>query len=362
MDFDFAARRAKLANIEGVDAIAVVPSANMRYFIGVDFYLMERPIIAIIGKEKSGFIIPKFEIPALSKRPDFDVELFGWTDEEGYVDAFKLAVETMGFDTKTLGIDGLTMRAFEHLALIDAGCTNVVDVKDDLLKIRSIKEKAEVDAIRAAIRISEGALGQLVEWVKPGMTQREISDGLVRLMKEAGADGEAFKSIVQTGTDSALPHGMITDKSFQENDTLLVDFGASLNGYPADITRTFFFGEVDEEMRKIHDIVLQANRAAVAAVKPGVTCGEIDKAARDVITEAGYGQYFRHRTGHGLGAEVHELPQIAANVDVPLEPGMIFTIEPGVYIEGLGGVRIEDDVLVTEDGVEVLTTFPRTSN
>ena len=219
----------------------------------------------------------------------------------------------------------------------------------------------EVDAMRRAIAISEAALRQLLTEVQPGMTEKQIASRLEALMAQGGGDGLAFDTLIQTGPNSANPHGSTTGRALQQGEFLLIDYGCKVDGYPADITRTFCLGTPTAEMQKIYDTVLRANEAAKAAAGPGVPCGDVDRAARQVIEDAGYGEYFIHRTGHGLGLDTHEpVPQIAGNIDYPLEPGMVFTIEPGIYIPGLGGVRIEDNVLVTDTGLEVLTSFPRT--
>jgi Xaa-Pro dipeptidase len=196
--------------------------------------------------------------------------------------------------------------------------------------------------------------------VQPGMSEIAIAEWLVSELKKLGSTGLAFDPLVQTGPNSALPHGDLTDRTLQRDEFLLIDYGGSINGYPADITRTFCLGTPSAEMQKIYDTVLAANAAAKAIAGPGVAMGTVDKAARDVITAAGYGEYFTHRTGHGLGLDTHEpVPQIASGVADLLEPGMAFTIEPGIYVPGLGGVRIEDNVVVTERGVDVLTSYPR---
>jgi Xaa-Pro dipeptidase len=207
--------------------------------------------------------------------------------------------------------------------------------------------------------LSEEALDNLLAWVEPGMSERMIAAKLSVELEAHGSQGHAFTPLVQTGPNSALPHGFLSDRILQRDEFLLIDYGGRYENYPADITRTFCIGTPSEEMQKIYDTVRRANEAAIQAVKPGVTCGEIDKAAREVIEEAGYGQYFIHRTGHGLGLEGHELPQIAAGVEERLQPGMVFTIEPGIYIPNLGGVRIEDNVAVTDSGVDVLTSYPK---
>jgi Xaa-Pro dipeptidase len=175
----------------------------------------------------------------------------------------------------------------------------------------------------------------------------------------AGAENVSFDPIVSGGPNSANPHASPTDRPVRVGEFLLFDWGVYVDGYASDITRTFPVGEMESEMRRIYDLVQEANAAGRAAVKPGATCGEVDAAARRVIELGGYGEYFTHRTGHGLGLQVHEAPFIVAGNERVLEPGMTFTIEPGIYLPGRGGVRIEDDVVVTEEGGESLSTFSR---
>lgn len=359
MDFDFSERQKKLSDIAGVDAVALVPGENMEYFTGLNFHLSERPIVGIFNASGAAFIIPELEVPVLGTRPDLEATVFGWNDKDGYEGAFQEAVAQLGLSDARLGVDGLTMRVFESMTLEKSGANTILDVAKDVLNIRAIKTAGEIEAMRQAIRLSEQALHRLMAWVKPGMTEQAIAAELTRLLQEEGSGGLSFGALVQTGPNSALPHGKVTERALEKGDFLLIDFGGTYQKYPADITRTFCLGQPTEEMQKIYDTVLAANRAAVAVAKPGVTCGAVDKAARDVIEAAGYGEYFIHRTGHGLGMSVHELPQIAAGVEDVLEPGMVFTIEPGIYVPGLGGVRIEDNVTVTETGLDVLTEYPR---
>lgn len=359
---NYAQRQEKLRQIAGLDAVLIVPGANMRYFTGLDYFLSERPIIALFTPDGAlSFIVPQLEVPQLNARPDLEVRAFGWTDTEGYRGAFRQAIEELGLRGKTLGVDGFTMRVSEWLAFLDVDPSlRVKPVERDIIKIRAIKTPEEINLMRQANRLSEAALDNLLRWVQPGMTERQIA---ARLSDELGAQsctGLAFESLVQTGPNSALPHGSTTDRVLQRDEFLLIDFGGSLEGYPADITRTFCLGTPTAEMQRIYDTVLAANEAGKAAAGPGVTMGAVDKAARDVIEAAGYGEYFIHRTGHGLGLDTHEpIPQIAAGVEDRLEPGMVFTVEPGIYIPGLGGVRIEDNIAITDSGAEVLTVYPR---
>ena len=340
---NYAERQEKLRGIRGVDAVALVPGANMVYFTGLHFHLSERPIIALFTPDGGvAVIMPELELPQLDARPDLAARRFVWTDEAGFEGAFEEAVAGLGLRGRTLGVDGMTMRVSEWLAFERADETlRVKPLERDLIAIRAKKTAGEVDAMRRAVRLSERALERVLSAVEPGMTERAIAARLTEALRAEGSEGEAFGSLVQTGPNSALPHGGVSDRALQEGEFLLLDFGGTVQGYPADITRTFCLGAPSEEMKKIHDAVLRANRAAVSAAGPGVPMGEVDRAARRVIEDAGYGPRFIHRTGHGLGLEVHEpIPQIAAGVADLLEPGMVFTIEPGVYVPGLGGVRM----------------------
>lgn len=362
MEVDYKARQERLREIAGVDTVIIVPGASMIYFTGLRFHLSERPVLALFTPDGNlSFIIPELEVPKLRERPDLEARAFAWTDTDGYEGAFESALKDLGLQGGTLGVDGLTMRVTEWLTFqnIDSSL-KVKPVERDLIHIMSRKMPDEVEAMRRAVQISEKALENLMGWVRPGMTEREIAGRLGEELAALGSEGIAFEPLVQTGPNSALPHGMLTDRALQADEFLLIDYGGAISNYPADITRTFCLGKPTDEMRKIYDTVLRANEAARKVSGPGVAMGAVDKAARDVITEAGYGQYFIHRTGHGLGIGGHEMiPQIAAGVEDLLEPGMAYTIEPGIYIPNLGGVRIEDNVVVTETGIDVLTSYPR---
>lgn len=362
MQIDYQARLRKLRNTIDADVVAIVSGTNMEYFTGLHFHLSERPTIAFVHKNGLSLIVPKLEMLKVTNRPDLEIQAFDWSDSDGYEDAFKSAMSEPAIGEKSrLAVDGMTMRVFEWLALVKGGAKldTSIDAGEDLLWMRSRKSSEEVALIQEAVNLSEEALRRTIEWAKPGMTELEIAKKLNDECNILGAEGFAFDSTVLTGENSALPHGSPGKRKLGENEFLLIDFGGKKQGYPADITRTFCLGEPGEQMREIHEAVLQANLAAQAFAKPGVTCHEVDKVARDVIKEAGYGDYFRHRLGHGLGLDTHELPNIAENNHVKLEEDMVFTIEPGVYLPGVGGVRIEDDVVVTEDGIRSLTSFPR---
>ena len=196
--------------------------------------------------------------------------------------------------------------------------------------------------------------------LRVGQTEREIAAEIVVQTLRAGSDAELpFTPIVASGPNSALPHASASDRALQPGDLLTLDWGASKAGYFSDLTRTFAVGEVSQELKTLYELVRQANAAAQAATRPGQACAEVDRAARRVIEAGGYGPYFVHRLGHGLGLEAHEDPSMHDHNETSLAPGMTFTVEPGIYVPGLGGVRIEDDVVVTAGGVESLSSYPR---
>ncbi|TVR21571.1 MAG: aminopeptidase P family protein [Anaerolineaceae bacterium] len=362
MSFNYIARNQRMADrLESADvvAVALVPGANMRYFTGVAMHPSERPTVVLLGADKRAVIVPQLEMPVWeSACRELDIEPFVWTDAGGFASAFKAAVAALGCDGCRLGVDGREMRVFEYLALEATGAA-LIDVAADLLAIRAIKTPEEVDAIRRAIDISQRALERTIDAIRPGLSERTIADKLERHLREMGAEGLAFETLVQTGVNSAVPHGHVSERIWRAGELLLIDFGGLWAGYPADITRTFCAGEPDVTTGDIYRTVLEANRAAIAQCAPGRKAGEIDRAAREVIERAGYGQYFTHRTGHGMGLAVHEQPDIAPDNDTILQAGMVFTIEPGIYLPHLGGVRIEDNILITPDGAEVLTNYPK---
>ncbi|MCU0513237.1 MAG: Xaa-Pro peptidase family protein [Anaerolineae bacterium] len=359
MTIDYQARLQKILDTVAADAVAFVPGANMLYFTGLHLHLSERPTIALLTRQGLFFIMPYLEMLKLEQRPDLAAQGFAWSDTDGYAGAFQQAAALLR--GQRLAVDGMTMRVFEWLALAQAGVdvSQAVDAGQALLGIRAIKTPQEIAWLKRANEIAESALAATLARVQPGMTERQIATVLNDALNAAGSEGPAFGTIVLTGPKSALPHGSPDERVLGADEFLLIDFGALHHDYPSDITRTFCLGTPSAEMRRIYEAVYRANAAARAIARPGITCGAVDAAARHEIIAAGYGDYFTHRTGHGLGLSGHELPQVAAGVETVLQPGMVFTIEPGIYLPHLGGVRIEDDMVVTETGCESLTTFRR---
>lgn len=251
----------------------------------------------------------------------------------------------------------LSLAAWQQAAAALPGAVPV-DLGPVLTGLRLVKDESELGALQAAADLLNPALEQVLAQVRPGVTERQLARRLRDALEEAGADGLSFAPLVLGGPNSALPHGHPGDRPLAHGDLLLCDFGARKGGYCSDMTRTFAVGEFTARAMEIYGVVLEACKAGVAAVGPGARCGEVDAAARRVIEQAGYGRYFIHRTGHGLGLDVHEPPYLAPGSQTTLEPGHVVTVEPGIYIPGFGGVRIEEAVAVTGTGRKVLTTFP----
>lgn len=228
-----------------------------------------------------------------------------------------------------------------------------------LESLREIKDEKEIETIQEAIKITEYAFQEILNFIKPGVTEIEVANRLDFLMREKGATSVSFDTIVASGKRSAMPHGVASHKEIEQGDMITIDFGCYYNGYVSDMTRTFALGDPGEELKKIHQIVLDAQLKVNEAAKPGVTGKELDAVARDYITEKGYGDAFGHSTGHGIGLEVHENPGINFRNEKPLVEGNVITNEPGIYIPGLGGVRIEDDLLITKDGNRNLMTVTK---
>jgi Xaa-Pro dipeptidase len=343
----------------GLDALALVPGPNLFYVTGLSFHLSERPIVALFPRKgRPAIVLPELE--AVKVEEGSEMVAFPYTDEEGHRDAFRRACGALDLAGATVGAEGLRMRLLEAQLL--ERCTNggrLVTAEDVMTNLRMMKDAYELEQMRSAIAITEAALKGTVDQVEAGMSEREVASLLSAELLRGGGDELAFSPIVVAGPNAALPHAVPGDRLIETGEPIIIDCGASFGGYLADITRTFVIGELNDELSHVFGVVRAANAAGRAAVGPGVPAEAVDRAARAAIEGAGYGEYFIHRTGHGLGLDVHEPPYIVAGNGRPLEPGMTFTVEPGVYLPGRGGVRIEDDVLVTKDGRENLVTIPK---
>ncbi len=345
-----------------LDALVLNPGPTMAYASGLSFHLMERPVIFVVPAEgRPALILPEFERTKGEASP-LKPTLFTYAEDPASRAAtFQAAARQLGLPGRRVGVEPLRMRVFE-LRLLEAAVrgTQFLSAEEVITAVRVAKDEAEVNSMRRAVRVAEAALQATIPLLKPGMTEREAASELTIQLLRAGSDSELpFPPIVASGPNSALPHAVPTDRRLQTGDMLVIDWGATVDGHISDLTRTLAFVPIDPELARVHAIVLEANQAGRAAVRPGIACAEVDRAARQVIEAAGYGQFFTHRTGHGIGMEAHEPPYIRGDNEEMLVAGMTFTIEPGIYLPGRGGVRIEDNVVVTPQGSECLSSGPR---
>lgn len=346
----------------GLDSVILNPGPTLNYLTGLNFHLMERPVVLLFAKDQDpAIVLPELELQKVANLP-YKLQVFSYPENPSEWDAaFRKAVQALGLDGKRIGVEPRQLRLLEFRH-VKSGApeADFPDASDVLSQLRLRKDKAEVEAMRHAVKIAQDALEATIPSIKIGMTEKELSSELVVQLLKHGSDSEMpFAPIVSAGPNSANPHASPTERKLQQGDLLVVDWGAAHAGYISDLTRTFAVGEVDAEYEKIHKIVQEANAAGRAAAKPGVPCANVDIAARDVIEKSGYGKYFTHRTGHGIGMEGHEEPYIRGDNMQLLEPGMAFTVEPGIYLPGRNGVRIEDNVVITATGADVLSDMPR---
>jgi len=345
-----------------LDAVILNPGPTLTYLSGLHFHLMERPVVLLFAKDQDpAIVLPELELQKVASLP-YKLHVFAYPENPSEWDsAFRKAVQALGLDGKRIGVEPRQLRLLEFRH-VKSGApeADYPDASDVLSGLRLRKDKAEVESMRHAVKIAQEALEATIPFIKVGRTEKEIASELVMQLLKHGSDSEMpFAPIVSGGPNAANPHASPSERKLQTGDLLVVDWGAAYEGYISDLTRTFAVGEVDDEYKKIHKIVQEANAAGRAAGKPGVPCANVDIAARTVIEKAGYGEFFTHRTGHGIGMEGHEEPYMRGDNMQTLEPGMAFTVEPGIYLPNRNGVRIEDNVVITETGADVLSDMPR---
>ena len=348
--------------LSDLEWMALNPGPSLRYLTGLNFHLMERPLVFLVGKTgQVKVILPELERAKAANLP-FDAEIIPFGDDPlTWNSVYKQALFEISGNSLRIGVEPTRLRFLElellRQALPEA---EIVDGSAALAELRMRKGSEELKAMQQAAIIAQNALLNTLETVKPGRSELEIAAELMVQLFREGSEAELpFAPIVSTGPNTANPHASPTDRVLQEGDMLLIDWGASFAGTFSDITRSFFCGDPNNEMKRIASLVEKANAAARLGGRAGMPAGKVDRLARDVITEAGFGDYFTHRTGHGLGMEAHEPPYIYQGNPLILESGMVFTIEPGVYLPGKYGVRIEDDVVVEDEGLRSLTDLPR---
>lgn len=342
-----------------LDALVLVPGPNFARALNGSFMQHERPLLVTLPAQGDPFaIVPNIEMSVFSEL-GFAGKVFDYTDQIGYQGAFDKAFQQTGF--QKIGVEGLNMRVFVDQAIrASLPQVQIIDAEKIISDLRLHKNAQEVDSLKKAIHISEEALALTLTQLKLGMSEKMIENLLVQNLFKLGAQGLAFNPIVAANTNSANSHAHAReDYCIQSGDTLLIDYGCVYNGLNSDITRTFFINSATTEQEEVYNAVLQANLVGHQNSKPGVSAHSVDDATTKSLEQCKYANRIRHRTGHGLGRDVHEAPYIIRGNDQILEEGMVYTIEPGLYEIGNFGVRIEDDVLITKEGSLSLTSFSK---
>ena len=351
---------------EGIDVLMVSPSSNLFYLSGYALKGDERLLLLVLprGNQSSGinagapFILANLLYKEQVKSLPVDSFVY-WKDGDDPFSLLKTEIEKRNIKMGKIALESSIPFLFSHPLAETFPAAQFVPGSPLTDPLRQYKDQSELDLIRKACHISDKALAALMDrgsyWL--GKTEADFNDALSAEFRRAGL--EAFGATVAVGPHAALPHYGVGNAVIEKGNCFLVDFWASLEGYYTDCTRTFYFGVPDDEFAKIHAIVLQAHLAAEANAHTGNTLGDVDFAAREIIEKSGYGECFTHRTGHGLGIDVHEGDSVNKGVNVPLKPGMVFSIEPGIYLPGRYGVRIENLVAIGEKGPEVLHAYPR---
>ena len=337
--------RALLAD-QGIDAFLITNPTNRQYMTG----FTGTAGAALITNDDALLITDFRYTDQAEKQTDhFQViEHSGPIHKEAASQVESLGIRKLGFEK-----NNLTYGQYE--AYEKELKTDFVPVGDFVEQLRVIKTDEELKIIQEAVDIVDAAFDHIQSYIRPGVREIDVSNELEFFMRKQGAVSSSFDIIVASGYRSALPHGVASEKVIEKGELVTLDFGAYYKGYCSDMTRTLAVGEVSDELKKMYHTVLEAQKLAVSEIKAGMTGVEADAAARDYIADKGFGQYFGHGTGHGMGMEVHEAPRLSKQSEVTLKPGMVVTVEPGIYIAGKGGTRIEDDIVITEKGNHVMT-------
>jgi len=342
-----------ILNDKGLDALIISDFYNMRYVSG---YSGDAGYMYVSGKRQCIITDSRYTVRAKEEAPSF--EIVEMNSKKGYKDILSGFLEdeeavNVGFEDKAV-----SYLDYKMLSGLKAGL-NLVELGDALSNLRCIKTSKEIEYIAQAEHIGDIAFSKILDFIKPGMTELEVAAKLEYTMKCEGASGLSFDTIVASGINSSKPHAVPGEKVIEKGDFVTMDFGCIYKGYCSDMTRTIVVGQASEEQKKVYETVLSAQKAALDVIRAGMVCKDVDKVARDLIAQAGYGKYFGHGLGHSVGLYIHENPALNTRCEEVLKENMLETVEPGIYIEGFGGVRIEDLVVVTKDGHRNLTSSPK---
>ncbi|CQR57095.1 M24 family metallopeptidase [Paenibacillus riograndensis] len=336
----------KVLQEQGLDAILITSGINRRYLSG---FTGSSGYVLVTGDDSYLLTDFRYMTQAAEQVTGLKVVQHGPKFIETVRELLQGANVRIGFEQ-----DDVTFSAYSTYAAALQPAV-LVPVSKAVENLRAFKDEGELAVMQRAADLADATFSHILNVIKPGMTERDVDLEMEFYMRTHGATSSSFDTIVASGERSAMPHGVASSKVIQNNEFVTFDFGALLDGYCSDVTRTIALGSPDPKLKEIYDIVLEAQLHTLANIKPGMTGRECDALARDIITRYGYGEHFGHSTGHGLGMEVHENPRLSKLADEIMEPGMVVTVEPGIYLPGLGGVRIEDDIVITESGMKLLT-------
>jgi Xaa-Pro dipeptidase len=344
----------------GVDVSIITSTENVFYLSGFYSDPHERLLGLVLFQEEEPFLVCPAMEKEDAKRSGWNYEIIGYNDIENPWELVDKAIRARIQKISKVSVEKEHMNV-ERFEAVSSMFPNAVftSAENKLRKLRMIKDTQEISLIREACRLADYAVEVGCAEIKEGKTELEIVAAIEYELKKKGVTDMSFATMVLTGANGASPHGTPGQTKVQKGDFILFDLGVIVDGYCSDITRTVAYGDINDKQKEIYDTVLRAQLAAIEASKPGVTSANVDLTARKIISDAGYGEYFPHRLGHGLGIGVHEYPSLTETNELPLEAGMVYTIEPGIYVPNVAGVRIEDDILVTKNGVEILTKFPK---
>ena len=329
-----------------IDAFLVTNTVNKRYLTGFD----GDGVVLVTASKTYVITDSRYETALAASDHEFDVVITRYYLEAAAQLISKQQISVLGFE------DSLPFHDYDQIDELMS--SDIVPMTHLIEQMREIKSVDEIKTLKRACELTVKGFNALLPLIKPGVTERYLANRLDAIMRDLGAEKASFDTIVASGKRAALPHGAATSKMVQTGEMITIDFGYEFDGYTSDLTRTVALGDPGEELRRVYDIVRQAQQAIIDAVKPGVTGKQLDTIGRQIISAAGYGDYFNHGTGHGIGLDIHEGPALSTRSENQMMPGNVITVEPGIYLPQLGGIRIEDDILVTESGHQILTTGP----
>jgi Xaa-Pro aminopeptidase len=337
------------------DAILLIQPRDIRYltgFVGDDSWA----VVTLKGKKVTLISDSRFDEEIDQTAPQATKVIRD--TKSSLIDALDKVLLSLGVRHLAVQEQYITVQTLAKMGEKIKG-VSYIPVSDGMIDQRSIKDASEVAKIRQAVKIQQDAFKALIDYIKPGMTELQAAAYLEFRMMDMGAEMASFQSIIGAGANASLPHYRPGLAKIEKNNIVLIDWGARYHGYHSDMTRTIALGKMPAKIQEIYKVVHEAQMAAIAAIKPGASCKEIDTIARDIINKAGYEKQYQHGLGHGIGLQIHESPRFGQTAEGELKPGAVVTVEPGIYLPGIGGVRLEDDVLVTGKGHEVLCDLPK---